>query len=62
MASQHLVSRKSASRPRFSGRLDRSGAGPGRLAHLRGKETTAQRRTTHGPATAHGLDPVVTTS
>ncbi len=62
MASQHLVSTKSTHRPRFSGRLDPSGSGSARLAHLCDMETTAQRHTGNGPSTAHGLDPVVTMS
>lgn len=62
MASQHLVSRKSAHRPRFSGRLDPSGPGSARLAHLCGMETTTQRPTAHPPTSEGGLDPVVTLS
>ena len=62
MASQHLVSRKSAHRPRFAGRLDPYGPDPARLAHLCGMETTTQRQTTDRPSSERGLDPVVTLS
>ena len=62
MVSQHLVSRKSAGGPQFSVRLDPSGAGSARPAHLCGMETTAQRQTAHRASSEHGLDPVVTMS
>ena len=62
MASQHLVSRKSAHRPRFSGRLDPSGPGSARLAHLCGMETTTQRQTADRLSAEGGLDPVITLS
>jgi len=60
MASQHLVSRKSAQPPRFSGRLDPPGRGSAGLAHLCGMETTTQRRTADRPSSGSGLDTVVT--
>jgi len=62
MASQYLVSRKSAHRPRFSGRLDPSGRGSARLVHLCGMETTTHRQTADRPSLEGGLDPVVTLS
>ena len=62
MASQHLVSRKSAQRPSSSGRLDPSGAGSVGGAHLCGMETTSQRQTVLRPSSEHVLDPVVTMS
>jgi excisionase family DNA binding protein len=63
MASQHLVSRKSAHRPRFSDRLDPSGRGSVRLAHLCGMDIQTPRQTrTHASSEQQGLDPVVTLS
>ena len=62
MASQRLVSRKSAHRPLLSGRLNPSGPGSARLAHLCGMETTTQRPTAHRPSSEGRLDPVVTLS
>lgn len=62
MASQHLVSSKSAHRPRFSGRLDPSGPGSARLAHLCRMDTAAQSQTRSHASSEHGLDPVVTLS
>jgi excisionase family DNA binding protein len=62
MAPQHLVSRKSTHRPRFSGRLDPSGPGSARLAHLCGMQTTTQRQTADPSSSGGGLDPVVTLS
>ena len=62
MAAQHLVSTKSAHLPRFSGRLDPSGPGSARLAHLCGMETTTQRQTADRTSSERGLDPVVTMS
>lgn len=62
MASQHLISRKSAHRSRFSRRLDPSGPGSARLAHLCGMETTTQGQTADRSFSEGGLDPVVTLS
>jgi hypothetical protein len=62
VASQHLVSRKSAGWPQFSARLDPSGAGSARRAHLFGMETTAQRQTANRSSAEHRLDSVVTMS
>ena len=62
MASQHLISIKSARRPMFSGRLGPSGAGSAGRAHLCGMETTAPRQTADRSSAEHRLDPVVTLS
>jgi excisionase family DNA binding protein len=62
MASQHLVSRKSAQWPMFSGRLGPSGAGSAGRAHLCGMETTAPRQAADRSSAEHRLDPVVTLS
>ena len=63
MASQHLISRKSAHRPRFSDRLDPSGRGSARLAHLCGMDTETQRQTrTRASAEHPGLGSVGTLS
>ena len=63
MASQHLVSRKSADRPPFSARLDRSGMSSAGRVHLCGMDTTAQRQTRpHASAEQQGLGSVVTLS
>ena len=62
MASQHLVSRESAQQPSSSGRLDPSGAGSARRAHLCRMETTTQRQTVLRSSSEPALDPVVTMS
>jgi excisionase family DNA binding protein len=62
MASQHLVSTKSAHWPYLSARLDPSGASSARLAHLCGMDTAAQRQTRSHASSEHGLGPVVTMS
>jgi excisionase family DNA binding protein len=62
MASQHLISRNSAQRPMFSGRLGPSGAVSAGRAHLCGMETTAPRQTADRPSAEHRLDAVVTLS
>ena len=62
MASQHLVSRKSAQRPSSSDPLDPSGAGSVGQAHLCGVETTTQRQTDLRSSSELVLDPVVTMS
>ena len=62
MATQQKLSTKSAHGPTFSARLDPSGGGSARLAHLCGMETTTHRQTAHRSSSEHGLDPVVTLS
>jgi excisionase family DNA binding protein len=62
MASQHLVSTKSAPGSRPSARLGPPGAGSVRLVHLCGMDTAAQHPTRSHPSSEHGLDPVVTMS
>ena len=62
MASQHLVSRKSAQRPSSSDPLDPSGAGSVGQAHLCVMETTTHRQTVLRSSSEHALDPVVTMS
>jgi excisionase family DNA binding protein len=62
MASQHLVSRKSPHRSRFSGCLDPPGSGSARLAHLCGMDTTTQHQSADRSSFDGGLDPVVTLS
>jgi excisionase family DNA binding protein len=62
MASQQIVSRKSAHRLRLSGRLDPSGPGSARLVHLCGMETTTRRGTVNRASSEGRLDPVVTLS
>lgn len=62
MASQHLVSRKSARGPWLSARLGPAGAGSGRLAHLCGMTTTTQRQTAGHTSSGDGIDPIVTLS
>jgi excisionase family DNA binding protein len=62
MASQHLISRKSAQWPMFSGRLGPSGAGSAGRAHLCGMDTETQRQTRTHPSAEHRLGSVVTLS
>jgi excisionase family DNA binding protein len=62
VATQQKLSRKSARRPQFSGRLDVSGRGSARLAHLCGMETTAQHQTANRSSSEQGLHRVVTMS
>jgi hypothetical protein len=63
MASQHLVSRKSAHGPAASARLAPPGTSSAGRVHLCGMDTTAQRQTRpHASAEQQGLGSVVTLS
>src|SRR5688572_27710494 len=62
MASHQKVSTKSAHGPQLSARLDPSGAGSARLAHLCRMDTATQRQNRTHASSEHRLDPVITMS